>query len=230
METVEADRRYVQRWFWSLDQLARATGGPPEAVTQLIEAGCAPGPIYVLTSDNHWWSAVDDGSAPRGTAWYSPASAWGLRRSFLAIREGMSAAEAAEAERAYFVGEFIETIGSVDGAALAFPACFVGQLVDAAAAADQAHAEWDSWLAGGYGVCLRIFTAGTCLRKESLGAALKHALAAGQNPGQAMLRQAEELACIILPFAPSQRGSTTPGRTIDPILGLMKLGSELPYE
>jgi hypothetical protein len=230
MDTAEAAEHYVASWFWTLDQLSEAVAVAPDMVLQLIGAGCAPGPIYVLTGAGTWWSALDHSPQPPGDTWYSPGAAWGLRRAVLMMRNGASATGAAQAERAAFISDFVTAIGRAEGAELAFPDCFRDGAVDPAAAANRAQREWKSWTDGGYGVCLRIFNAFTCIAKESLGAALKLALAEGCRDHDRLLRQAEALAGLILPFAPWQRASGTPGRTIDRLLSEQQLGRELPYD
>jgi hypothetical protein len=231
METTANNRRYVERWFWTLDALAQSVGSTPDEVAMLIAAGCAPGPIYVQIGGAEWWSALG-GTAPPppGETWYAPGAAWGLRRAILGRRGGATPAQAAAANRARFVRDFVAEVGRVDGAARAFPRCFVDGQVDGDAAAIVAGEEWGSWIAGGYGVCLGVFSAATCIAKESLGAAIKAALAKGDGDTAELLDQAEALAGLILPFAPWQRPVGTPGRTIDRLLDEQRLGRERPYD
>lgn len=229
MDGTEDDVGYVARWFWTLDQLSEAVGVAPEIILELIAAGCAPGAIYVRTDGGAWWSALDRSPPPAGVVWYSKAAAWGLRRAVLRMRGGASAAEAAQGERSAFIDDFVTAIGTTRSAELAFANCFRDGMVDMPAASEQAQSEWQSWIRGGYGVCLHIFNARTCVSKEALGADLKRALAQGCGEASHLLRQAEELASLILPFAPWQRPSGTPGRTIDRLLSEQHLGRELPY-
>jgi hypothetical protein len=231
METTAIARHYVERWFWTLDALADSVGATPDEVAALIAAGCAPGPIYVLAGDGDYWSALGGTMPPpRGEAWYAPGAAWGLRRAILSQRSGATPVQAAAANCARFVRDFVTEVGRVDGADRAFPRCFAGGRVDEGAAAIVAAEEWGSWIAGGYGVCLRVFTAATCIAKESLGAAMKAALAEGDGDAADLLDQAEALAGLILPFAPWQRPVGTPGHTIDRLLGEQGLGRERSYD
>lgn len=231
MDMTTIGRRYVERWFWTLDELAEAAGAPIEQVQTLIAAGCAPGPIYVL-GDDGWWSALGARSepAPSGQAWYAPGAAWGLRRALLAVRAGVTPGEAAAANAARFAEDFVAAIGRIEGAERAFPDCFAGGLVDPEAAKTAAAEQWDAWLLGGYGVCLGVFTAETCIAKETLGLTMKRALAAGDGDAAMLLDQAEALAGLILPFAPWQRPVGTPGLTIDRLLAEQALGRERPYD
>lgn len=231
MENSAEARRYVERWFWTLDALADSVGATPDEVAALIAAGCAPGPIYVQVAEGGWWSALGGTMPPPpGEPWYAPGAAWGLRRAILSRRGGASPAQAAAANRARFVRAFVAEVGRVDGAERAFPRCFARGRVDEDAAAIVAAEEWESWIAGGYGVCLRVFTAATCIAKETLGAAMKAALAEGDGDMADLLDQAEALAGLILPFAPWQRPVGTPGRTIDRLLDEQGLGRERPYD
>ena len=128
-----------------------------------------------------------------------------------------------------FCDEFVQALRDVDGAELAFPTCFVGTSLDEPASHLAGRKEWNAWLDGGYAVCLRVFTGRGCVLKEALGASLKGALDAGDHEPATLLVQAEALAEIILPFAPWQRASGTPGRTIDRLLMETGLGYERPY-
>lgn len=225
----QGNRLYVDRWFWTLDALADAVGVVPERVRQLIAAGCAPGPIYALGRAG-WWSALGaDGAAPDGEHWYSPGAAWGLRRAELMTRGGGDPTVAAAALRDRFAAAFVEALGHQRYARMAFATCFSGEAVDRDAAIAVAHDEWSAWLQGGYGVCLRVFTAETCVAKEALGAWLKRALAEPGHDRDALLADAEALSGLILPFAPWQRAAGTPGRTIDRLLAEQRLGNDRPY-
>jgi hypothetical protein len=222
-------RRYVERWFWTLDDLAEAVGVTPARIEHLIATGCAPGPIYARGADG-WWSALSaDGVAPAGEHWYSPGAAWGLRQAELATRSGRSPTEAAAMLRDSFANRFAVALGYQRYARLAFAGSFLGDTIDPDAARVAAGHEWASWIQGGYGVCLRIFTAETCVAKESLGAWLKAAVVEPDYDAAALLADAEALAGLLLPFAPWQRVSGTPGRTIDRLLRELCLGDERPY-
>lgn len=227
---AELNRRYVERYFWSLQDLAAAAGASKQRVSELIKARCAPGPIYVSRGDV-WWSALDRRTAdmPEGEAWFSPGSAWGLRRALLATREGARDADAAEMLKDSFVQEFLMALGVTKGAELAFPDCFVADGPDPSATAGKARSEWSDWLDGGYGVCLRVFTGRNCVAKEALGASIRRSLASARYDRQQLLMDAEALAGLMLPFAPWQRQSCTPGRTIDPLLTELNLGSARSY-
>lgn len=229
MHADDDTRRYVERWFWTPDDLAEAAGVTPARVAQLIAAKCAPGPIYAAGADG-WWSALGaEGDPPAGEQWFSPGAAWGLRQAELATRGGRSPAAAAAMLRENFAERFTVALGHQRYARLAFAACFSGDAIDPEAARTAARNEWASWIQGGYGVCLRVFTAETCVAKESLGAWLKAAVVEPDYDAAVLLADAEILAGLLLPFAPWQRPTGTPGRTIDRLLREQRLGDDRPY-
>ena len=227
-----AGRSYVARWFWRLPQLAIAVGLDEEATLSLIGAGCAPGPIYAW--HNGWWSAL---AACRGAIaptppekaerYYSRSAAWDLRRAVLRIRGGATADGAAAANRADFTRQFLACLPGVPGAEEAFPQCWRDGRLDPERARIVAEKEWATWLQGAYGVCLRLFTAQNCIRKEALAARLKRRLR--EADPLILLEEARDLATLILPFAPWERAQATPGLTIDALLALARLGDDLPY-
>jgi hypothetical protein len=131
--------------------------------------------------------------------------------------------------RENFADRFAVALGHQRYARLAFAACFSGDAIDSDTARTAARDEWASWIQGGYGVCLRIFTAETCVAKESLGAWLKAAVAEPDYDAAALLADVEILAGLLLPFAPWQRPTGTPGRTIDRLLREQCLGNDRPY-
>jgi hypothetical protein len=139
----------------------------------------------------------------------------------------------AEFARAHFARQFQTALITVDGADLAFERCFRSDhLLDGQAAREAAHAEWDAWVHGAYPLCLRIFTAETCVRKESLAAMLRRHLSDPKKYSLSkmeLLHRCEALAQLILPFAPWKRANSPPGQTIDRFLKAQGLGVELPY-
>jgi hypothetical protein len=234
---IDTEHDYVTRHFWSLDQLAEACGCDADTVLGLIGAGC---PIYALPPGGAWWSAL---AARRGqasiapsksaTIWYAPSAAWGLRTARLLLRDGATPATAAQALRAQFGRCFIDALGGLPGAPSAFPTCFTTDGgVGKDAAQIVADEEWSAWLSGAYAVCLRVFTAETCIRKEALAAQLKAALHGHGEPHTDIERvaMAEALAGLILPFAPWERPHCTPGLTIDHLLQGSQIGRERPYD
>lgn len=236
----QAARAYVEAHFWTLPTLAEAVGAAPSRIVELAAAGVAPGVIYARDLRRGWWSALggwvdDDGEPPDDEAetWFSPATVWGLRQARLAGRAGRTdAAIARRAAEAFGLG-FAAALTAFPPARIAFAGCFDARgRVDPAAVASTAEAEWRSWLRGGYAVCLKAFTGETCVRKESLGALLKRHVAdpeAWPMPEEEVLEACAALAQLMLPFAPWERPTGTPGRTIDTLLARHALGRERPY-
>lgn len=227
-----AARSYVTRYFWRLPELAAATGLTEEEVQRLIRAGCGPGPIYAWCG--RWWSALSacrgaDAPAPPDQAeyYYSRSAAWDLRRASLLMRDGATLAAAAAGNRDHFVEQFADLLPAVEGAQEAFPSCWPAGEFDPVRARTMGEEEWASWLQGAYGVCLRIFNAHTCISKEVLAARLKRRVASGAPLN--LLDEAQTLAVLILPFAPWERPTGTPGLTIDLLLARLALGDDLPY-
>lgn len=243
MQTEKFDRAasaYVEAHFWTLPALAEAVDAPPSRVLELTKAGVAPGAIYARDPARGWWSALGGwadggGDAPGGEAeaWFSPATVWDLRRARLAERESRSDAEIAQHAAEDFARAFTTALEAFAPAQIAFADCFDGSgRVEAVAAAARAKTEWESWLRGGYAVCLRAFSGETCVRKEALGALLKRHVAdpgAWPMPAAEALDACAALAQLILPFAPWERPTGTPGRTLDVLLARHRLGRERPY-
>ena len=229
----DATHLYVERHFWRLPELAAAAGLDAESTLRLIRAGCAPGPVYAWSGQ--WWSALAASrgllpSAPpdRSELFYSRSAAWDLRRASLHVRAGASPEMAAIANRDHFAARFAQLMPEIDGADAAFAPCWTEGRFDPDRARIAAHAEWASWLQGAYGVCLRVFAAQNCIAKEALAARLKRRISECV-PASDLLDDAQALAGLILPFAPWERPSGTPGLTIDALLVQAALGDDLPY-
>ena len=165
--------------------------------------------------------------------WYAPGATWWLRRAVLRIRTGAAAEQAAQHNREAFAIEFIALLGETEGAQLAYPACFGpnGRKVEEAAQT-VADSERADWINGAYGVCLRDFSARTCIRKSSLAAMLKAHLAGRlREPlsDDRVVAATQELSSAMTPFAPWERASGTPGKTVDIVLRRLNLGADYPY-
>ncbi|QAY76203.1 hypothetical protein ETR14_06410 [Sphingosinicella sp. BN140058] len=228
----------MNRWFLDRPGFERhlPTGC---AVDELIAAAAIPGAIYGRTADGRWWSALSTPAADRAAIvaasvdlYHAPAAIWWARRAILAARaQGGNAADAATTIRAHFHAGFTARVATDPLAPYAFPHCFPAGRFDSGATDSAAAAEWNSWIDGSYGVCLRRFSAEACVRKE----ALRHRARAhleGTGPPlspQALFDVVEELEALLLPFAPEERPNGTPGRVIDRALAALALGGEHPY-
>jgi hypothetical protein len=223
---------YVQRWFLTPELFHRQLGAVPDLVERLIGAGAMPGAIYA-EQEGVWWSALGATEPPSGTIWYAPAALWWGRRAMLGLKQGLSVQETAARNRIHFIATFLRALSGEPLARLAFPDAFPNERLDPAAAARCAAAEWESWIGGGYAVCLLRFSGESCVRKESLGKRIR--LHMDQVPGyllddETLFDLVERLESLVLPFAPWQRDGGTPGRAIDGPLAQLELGVELPYE
>ncbi len=230
---------YVERWFWSLDSLVEATGLEPDRVTDLMDHGCAPGPIYRLSATGQWWSALaaylrgnPGETAASDRVWYSPGSLRWLRRAKVLMDGGASAKQAAEAHREDFTAHFVALVGTIAGAERAYPSCFgKSRLLLVAEAQELGRSEWDAWAQGAYGVCLRDFSAYSCIQKSALAAMLKDHFDEA-NPTTfspiEVVDMSADLAALVTPFSPWERAPGTPGQAIDPALRTLGLGTDFP--
>lgn len=224
---------YVRRWFLTSHLFCRQIGAGSDLVERLVAAGAMPGPIYA-EQDGVWWSALEVAEVPpAGNLWYAPAAIWWGRRALLWLNRGTSVEEAAMRNRAHFTTTFIEALAAEPLAALAFPDAFSSRSVDPEGATRCAEAEWASWADGGYAVCLRRFSGESCVRKESFVRHIRHHME--KVPGyrlddDALFDLVERLESLMLPFAPWQRRTGSPGRAVDAPLAAMGLGAEMPYD
>ncbi|WEK02436.1 MAG: DUF6058 family natural product biosynthesis protein [Candidatus Sphingomonas phytovorans] len=224
---------YIQCWFLTPDLFCRQIGAAPDLVERLVAAGAMPGPIYA-EHDGVWWSALEATERPPpGRLWYAPAAMWWGRRALLGLKRGLSVEEATIRNRAHFIATFVEALAAEPLGILAFPGAFAKASVDPEGATRCAEAEWASWTDGGYAVCLRRFSGESCVRKESLARRIRHHME--QVPGyrlddDALFDLVERLENLMLPFAPWQRRTGSPGRAVDAPLAAMGLGAEMPYD
>lgn len=226
--TEPTTQAYVERWFIPFGELVTRSGGRDSVIAALIEAGAAPGPVYIRTGDD-WWHALQDEPAPDdGERWYAPAAAYWLRRAILAMRDGASVIEAARMNHDHFATQFATALANEPLALAPFGETMVDGSINPIAARQRAQAEWADWINGGYAVCLRSFTGQSCVEKEALGYYLRRTDPDGSNE-LILLDLVERLSTLMLPFAPFQRQTGTPGFAVDRLLSVMQLGREDPY-
>ncbi len=235
-----SDLAYARRWFLDEPTFLAAVGAPETVTRSLLTAKAMPGAIYARSPTGDWWSALGAarGEMPpappaKGEYWYAPAAVWWGRRAILAVRSGASPEAAAEANLQAFVRDFHASLAVQRFADRAFSACFAQDGTIASQAAEAAaREEWSSWLSGVYAVCLRRFSAASCVEKESLARRLRdHFEVPGEALDESMVFDLiERLEGLMLPFAPSERPSCTPGHVVDRGLASLNLGAEFPYE
>lgn len=220
---------YLKRHFVALGELA-ALGGVVEArVIALIEARAIPGPIYSLWPNGAFSSPIGGSHAgpPSGTPihWYAPAAAWWVRRA-----QALSPNACACAFETHFVNDFVTRLAAEPAGHLGYPQVYLAGTFDPAAATLAARSEWQDWLDGGYGVCLRHADAYHAITKTCRRAEVLAMTDNGQMPTLSeaqmgkLLTVMEELDSVMLPFAPHQRPHGTPGLWIDYILARYGLG------
>lgn len=229
---------YVARWFVSFDSIVRRSGSTEIEIANLLQAGASAGIVYSSRVDGSWWSALAalmgkaEPSPPvDGVHWYSPASLYWLRRASLALRQGASIAEAAQINMDSFAQQFIAALELEPLAPFNYADAFVDSLLDRGAASRIAEAEWGNWVCGAYAVCLRSFTGETCVGKESLGRALRTEFESEHRTmtDEQVIDLVERLSALMLPFAPFERPTGTPGIAVDRVLDRLALGREEPY-
>ncbi|WP_240230754.1 DUF6058 family natural product biosynthesis protein [Devosia lacusdianchii] len=230
MSDSVALQTYLDRYFVQLDDLARLGGVSPAEVAALIAARAIPQPIYTIWPNGAFSSPIGGphGAAPHGepTHWYSPAAAWWIRRS-----RGLSPVDASARFEARFVADFVTRLPLEPQAPLGYAQVFATGRFDAAAAQASARAEWNDWIDGGYGVCLRYGDAHHAITKTCRRAAVLVMTDEGRRPEltpterDALLDVMEELEAVMLPFAPHQRPQGTPGLWLDAVLARYGLGT-----
>lgn len=227
--------RYTAVFFLSKDAMIEALDITATLFEDLLKAGCAPGAIYAYHPELGWWSAL---AAYRQTAtqqpphgarcWYSPASLWWLRRAILLKRAGHSLGGVVRMMQDMFETDFVAELQRIPNARLAYLDCFAqdgGVLKDVAA--QTAKTEWNAWISGAYGVCLRDFSAHSCIRKEMLVALVK-----GQSdkiPALELLALSQDYNSLALPFAPWERATSSANAVIDTVLAQLELGRDVGH-
>ncbi len=232
---------YVHKHFLSFDDLVMQSGHSEEKVRSLLTAQAAPGVIYAFDEEKGWWSALgvllgkqEESPPDKGKKWYTPACIWWLRRAFLHMRQGEGPEKAAQSNARFFISDFARRLVQTPYAELAWPQCFKAGSPVSRIISETAQSEWNYWVQGTYGVCLRHFSAQTCLEKETLAARIRLHFEASEGDDMrlsdlSLFGLCERLATLLMPFAPWERAGGTPGKAIDRSLEYLKLGHDCPY-
>lgn len=201
----------------------------------LLEAGSAPGAIYAYHPELGWWSALaayrqsTTQSPPHGAqCWYSPASLWWLRRAIFLVRSGHSIAVVGRMIQDMFETDFVTELQRIPNAHLVYLDCFApdGSILKEVAV-QTATTEWHAWISGSYGVCLRDFSAQSCIKKEMLVALIKgHS---DKMPALELLTLSQHYKSLALPFAPWERATSSANVAIDMVLANLELGRDDGY-
>jgi hypothetical protein len=231
MSAVATLHAYVERHFIELPALAERAGTDVATVRQLIVGGVAPQPSYRIWPNGAFSSPIGGahGGEPAGLAndWHSPAAAWWIRRA-LGMAETPNEIAALFAEG--FVADFVSQLSALPDGHLAYPDVYVDGVLSTEAATTLARAEWADWINGGYGVCLRDWSAADAIAKMLQRGRIIALTAGGTRESLspvdriALLDAMERLEAVMLPFAPHQRATGTPGLWIDRILLRYGLG------
>jgi hypothetical protein len=221
---------YLNRYFIGADEMQVRTKMSGKQRMALEEAGCAPGAIYRTWRSGAVWSRLgntqlagqceDDASAKE---WFSPASVWWLR---MASAIGRGPSDAALALQQRFVDAFASAAQVEPDASLAFANIFAGDSLDVGVATRHALHEWKSWSEGGYGVCLRRFSAQAVFTKMVARAKIERLLHDANASAIDLLEQVARLEAVLLPFSPLERARGTPGWAIDAALTSLGVGHE----
>ncbi|MGD8326879.1 MAG: DUF6058 family natural product biosynthesis protein [Sphingomonadales bacterium] len=228
---------YVDFWFWRKETLLEASNIEHPLFDALVEAKAIPGIIYSFHEKDGWWSALaaykeETRPHPRqgGKDYYSPAALWWIRHTCLSLKEEMNVREAATLNASKFKHQYKTLYKNL-------PSCYPHLAYALPPIPDDeldalAHSEWEAWVTGAYAVCLRDFSADICLRKEALAKTLKAHLAGPLGVSEAsqdkLLHMTQDLASLLLPFAPWERPTATAGLILDPIIKTFGLGVDIP--
>lgn len=240
MSAVATLQAYVERHFIELPDLAERAGTDAATVQSFITAGVAPQPSYRIWPNGAFSSPIGGahGGEPAGLAtdWYSPAATWWLRRA-LGMTETPKEIAALFADG--FAADFVARLSALPHGHLAYPDVYVDGVLSMRAATTLAQAEWADWINGGYGVCLRHWSAADAIDKMLHRGRIVALTTGGtrewlsRGDRIALLDAMEQLEAVLLPFAPHQRATGTPGLWIDRILlryGLGRPTADAPAE
>lgn len=228
--------RYLKTHFVEEAAFARSAGIRLSLLRALMEAGALPGPIYRCWESGAVWSPIggwigeEDSGIPL-SEWFSPAAIWWARRAAILTGSGLTASQAAERLREIFLADFSLTLGSEPIAKLAYPEAFRDSAIDPEKGREAGLAEWEDWINGGYGVCLRRFDARSLVIKTGEAARVRLITQSGTKETLTadekldLLNAMEKLDAVMLPFAPHQRPNGTPGFWVDAPLARYGLGS-----
>lgn len=239
-KTMSAEQeltRYVERYFVDRDQFLRSAGIENGLLQGLVNAHALPGPIYRLWCNGSFWSPIGGqaGIAERGepqSEWFSPAAIWWARRAkVLASSQDVSPNQIASVLRGLFCEDFAKVVRNRDQSRYGYPDLFKNGEFEESRFEAVAIAEWNDWIDGGYGVCLKRMDALHLVCKTNETARVRHITEDGHkdqlSPQETLdlLDALDRLDAVMLPFAPHQRPFGTPGKWVDAIMAKYHLGS-----
>jgi len=153
------------------------------------------------------------------------AATWWVRRASLLVDGGLTDPHLVAVQlRETFRADFTQAVVTSPIARLGYPDLFDGGKIALDACNSRADREWADWINGGYGVCLRRFDANSLVTKTC---EVTRNQMISENGTKDRLTQVERLSlldaiekldAVMLPFAPYQRPSGTPGKWIDKLM------------
>jgi hypothetical protein len=227
--------RYVKQHFLDRPQFLQSAGIEDQLLRDLVSAHALPGPIYKIWRNGSFWSSIGGQvgvvAGELASEWFSPAAVWWARRAkLLAASQHAAPGQIASALRAAFCKDFVNTVRADENSGSGHSGSLLAD-ADEQRMQDMALAEWNDWIEGGYGVCLRRFDAWHLVSKTKETTRVRHLTADGQKheltveETMDLLDALDRLDAVMLPFAPHQRPFGTPGKWIDAILAKYQLGS-----
>ncbi len=236
MPDITSLTHYLEIYFLSLEQFTNAANISPEQFNALIEAKAMPGPIYKIWNNDAVWSPVGgqhgnpDSEQPVST-WYTAAALWPARQAKLMMEsESLSPDQVTPMFEREFTGDFRAALLANGAQAFEYQSLFNGPDLDEQKLLEQSQLEWQSWIGGGYAVCLRRWDGSHPVIKNVEIARIRTLTGDGKKPAlttaeqKTLLNAIKRLDEVMLPFAPYQRPLGSPGKWVDQILAKYGLG------
>lgn len=214
---------YLRRFHVAAGDLVAVTGVSAPVLAALHEAGVTPAPTYEAGPRGVRSAIGGVGVVEPGepiVAYYGPSVVCWLRRAAV-IAEGVGPAGAEAALRAWLLADLRAELAvrAADAEAFGWSELLHGGSVNSAALDRTAAQFWVDWMNGGWAVCLRRFDARHLLGKEIERRRIAALMDEGRrlSPEQrlALFDAMVRLDTLLMPFAPHERATGTPGRFID---------------
>lgn len=236
MPDIQSLLNYLDQHFLSREAFASAANISLEQLDTLIAAKAIPGVIYKIWNHGPVWSTIGGqkgtpGKAEPDSTWYAPAAIWPARQAkILMEQEGLTAEQSAKTLKSRFAANFYDALLASDAHIFEYGALYENGALVASKLAAQTDIEWQSWIDGGYAVCLRRWDGFHLVSKNVEIERIRALTSDGTNlalDGKGMatlINSVDRLEVVMVPFAPYQRPVGTPGIWIDEILAKYGLG------
>ncbi len=228
--------RYLERFFLPEEQFIKAANISSAQFNALVEAEAIPGPIYRIWKNGSVWSPIggqhgNPNSKYPDSTWYAAAAVWLARQAKILMKnERLTSTQVASIFKSEFATDFRAALLVNDSQLFEYQALFNGPDLDEIKLAKQLETEWQSWILGGYAVCLRRWDGSHPVIKNIEIARIRTLTDDGTKPTLttkeqiALLSAIKRLDAVMLPFAPYQRPVGSPGKWVDQLLGKYELG------